>query len=228
VLDNGEILVDNVASNRRVDRWASNGTRLSSPMSVCSQCSGLFVDVEDNLYCSQNGSHQVVRTTLHSPENTRTIVAGTGCPGSASDMLSSPVGIFVTLDLDFYVADCGNDRIQRFRSGQMIARTVVGNGSDGTIALSCPTGVVLNADGYLFIVDSGKHRIVGEGPAGFRCVVACSGSSVSGSGSDQLSNPRTMSFDTDGNMFVIDTDNDRIQKFSLVTNNSCGTQSNMF
>jgi hypothetical protein len=205
VLGNGDIFVDNGYPNLRVDRYTSNGTRLSSPMSVCSQCSGLFVDVQNNLYCSQMNAHQVVRTSLISPENTRTIVAGTGCPGSASNMLSSPWGIFVTLDLDLYVADCGNDRIQRFQSGQINASTVV--------------GFVLDADGYLFIVDSGNHRIVGSGPGGFRCVAGCSGSG--GPASNLLSNPQTMSFDTDGNMFVTDSGNHRIQTFSLATN-SCG------
>ena len=71
----------------------------------------------------------------------------------------------------------------------------------GTIVLSRPTGVVLDADGYLFIVDSGHHRIIGSGPGGFRCVVGCSG--LAGSASDHLSSPATLSFDTDGNMFVV-------------------------
>ena len=54
-----EIFVDN-----RVARWTSNGTELLSPMSICSQCSGLFVDSTDQLYCSQYMSHQVLRRSL--------------------------------------------------------------------------------------------------------------------------------------------------------------------
>ena len=193
-------------------------------MSVCStRCSGLFVDVRDNLYCSQLFQHQVVRKSLLLKSSVTDVVAGTGCPGSTADMLVTPRGIFVTIDLDLYVADCGNDRVQLFRSGQTIERTVAGNGSTGTkIILDCPTGVVLDADGYLFVVDNFNNRIVGEGPWGFRCIVGCSG--LNSSTSDKLFKPFTMSFDVDGNFFVTDRDNHRIQKF-LLSDNTCGDQS---
>ena len=215
-----EIFVDNGPPNSRVDRWTRNGTRLSSPMSTCAPCSGLFIDSENNLYCSQFNAHQVVRTSLNNLDPTLTIVAGTGCSGSTSNMLNHPWGIVVTIDLDLYVADQSNDRIQLFRFGKMNATTVSVNGATGTITLSGPTGFVLDADGYLFIVDSGHHRIIGSSSGGFRCVAGCSGSG--GSAPDHLSSPATLSFDRDGNMFVSDTFNGRIQKF-LLANNSCGT-----
>ena len=90
-------------------------------------------------------------------------------------MLSHPTGIFVTESLDLYVAEWGNDRVQLFRSGELNGTTVAGNGSIGTISLYGPTGVVLDADGYLFIVNYGSGSIVGSGPYGFRCLVGCSG-----------------------------------------------------
>ena len=148
-----------------------------------------------------------------------TTVAGLSCAGSATDMLRYPHGIFVMVNFDLYVADSGNDRIQLFRSGETTARTVVGNGTSGTINLNWPTVVVLDADGYLFIVDHGNHRIIGSGPGGYRCVGGCSGSR--GAASNQLSNPVALSFDSYGNLFALDRDNRRIQKF-LVSNNSCG------
>ena len=213
------MFVDNGSPNNRVDRWTSNGTRLKSPMSVCStQCSGLFVDHIDNLYCSQYDKHQVVRRSLLLEPSEMTIVAGTGCQGSTADMLNYPRGIFVTINLDLYVADYYNDRVQLFRSGEMTGTTVAGNGLNGTIALNRPTGIVLDGDGYLFIVDNNNHRIVGSGSGGFRCVIACSGQGLA---SHQLSFPFTMSFDHNGNIFVTDQYNNRIQKF-LLSNNSCG------
>ena len=124
----------------------------------------------------------------------------------------------MTIDLDLYVADHLNDRVQLFRNGQRRGRTVAGKGSIGTIALSRPTGVIVDADGYLFIVDSGNHRIVGSDRNGFRCVVGCDG--VSGARSSQLRYPQTMSFDMDGNIFVTDRDNSRLQKFLFVSD-SC-------
>ena len=218
VTDNDQIFasVDNGYPNTRVERWALNGTRLPPLLSSCSRCFGLFVDINNNLYCSQFDRAQVVRKSLNSLDNTLTIVAGTGCAESASNMLDRPYGIFVTTQLDLYVADYGNDRVQLFRSGEMNATTVAGNGSIGSVALCGPAGVVLDADGYLFIVDSLHNRVVGSGPGGFRCVVGCSG--TRGPASNQLNNPRSLSFDRDGNIFVADTSNNRIQKFLLLHN----------
>ena len=134
-------------------------------------------------------------------------------------MLNNPYGIFVTINFDLYVADCGNDRVQLFRFGERNATTVVINGSNGTMTLSCPSGIVLDADGYLFIVDYNHHRLLASGPDGFRCVAGCSGSA--GPASNQLYYPFAMSFDREGNLFVTDQNNDRIQKFVLSIN-SCG------
>jgi hypothetical protein len=98
----------------------------------------------------------------------------------------------------------------------MNAVTVAGNGASGAIVLNGPTGIVLDADGYLFIVDTNNHRIVGSGPDGFRCVVGCSGGN--GSASYRLSHPAMMGFDRDGNIFVVDRSNNRIQRFLLSSN----------
>jgi hypothetical protein len=116
------------------------------------------------------------------------------------------------------VADSGNNRIQLFSSGQSSPITVAGSGAPQTIVLNSPTDVVLDADGYLFIVDYNSHRIVGSGPSGFQCIVGCSG--VGGSGSNQLNLPFAMAFDSYGNIFVADTYNNRVQLF-LLASNSC-------
>ena len=194
-------------------------TPLASPMSVCSTCSGLFIDINNDLYCSQYSLHQVVKKSLNDRTKSTFIAAETGCAGSASHMLNDPNGIFVTESLDLYVAEYGNNRVQLFRYGEMNGTTVAGSAAAGTITLSGPTGVAFDADGYLFILDGRNSRIVGSGPYGFRCLVGCSGSS--GSASDRLSSPQGMSFDVEGNIFVADTGNTRIQKFML-SNNICG------
>ena len=182
-------------------------------------CNGLFVDIYDSLYCSLWDYHRVTKKLVASDANTSVTVAGTGTAGSRSNMLSFPCGIFVDANLSLYVADYGNSRVQLFRQGQLNGTTMAGNGAPGTISLNGPAQVVLDADGYLFIADHGNSRIVGSGPNGFRCIVACSGSS--GSGANQLSSPYDLSFDSYGNLYVADRFNNRIQKFMLARN-SCG------
>ena len=226
VTDDEEIFVDNGNLNNRVDKWTSNGTQLPPPMSICSQCFGLFIDSNDHLYCSQYQAHQVVRRSLQDLSSPMVIVAGTGCQGSTATTLYRPWGIFVTETFDLYVTDCDNDRIQMFRSGESNGTTVPINGSNGiTIVLTRPSAVMLDGDGYLFILDTFHHRVLRSGPWGFRCVAGCSG--FGGSASNRLLYPRAMSFDRDGNLLVLDGDNGRVQKFFLATN-SCSCKWNDF
>jgi hypothetical protein len=131
-------------------------------------------------------------------------------------MLNAPWGIFVDTNFDLYVADTDNHRIQLFKPGELDATTLVGATVPGTIELGGPTGILLDADKYLFILERYNHRIVGQGPHGFRCLVGCSGSF--GSESNQLKKPYAFSFDSYGNMFVSDDQNNRIQKFLLLIN----------
>jgi hypothetical protein len=199
-----------------VQKWISTNESFATVMNVNSACGGLFVDINDNLYCSMEHHHRVVKRSLNNTAMTSVIVAGTGIHGSASNELSGPRGIFVDVNLDLYVTDCNNDRIQLFQSEESNGITVAGSASPyPTITLDCPSGISLDASKYLFIVDLGYHRIVGSGPNGFRCLVGCYGL---GSQSNQLWYPFSLSFDRFGNMFVTDQANNRIQQFLLMEN----------
>jgi len=209
VTTNGDIYVDN-GKKGRVNKWIRENETWISVMNITSRCYGLFVDIYDNLYCSMYHNHRVDKKWSN---DITTIVAGTGVQGPQSDMLQNPVGIFVDINLDLYVADFGNHRILLFRLNQRHGITVAGYGSANvTIELFHPTGIVLDGDQHLFIVDQGNDRIIGSDENGFRCIFGCSGS---GSTNDKLSYPYAMSFDSYGNIYVTDQDNNRVQKISL-------------
>ncbi|CAF4102981.1 unnamed protein product, partial [Adineta steineri] len=220
----GDIYVDNGYTNNRVDKWASYGNTSSSVMQVQGACYDLFIDVHNTLYCSLYTQNQVAIKSLNGNSSMWIVAAGTECSGSTSNTLSNPRGIFVDTNLNLYVADCGNDRVQLFLSGQVTATTVAGSTATGTISLDCPSDVALDFEdvaldggGYLFIVDSNNNRIIGSGPNGFRCIIACA--STSGSASNQLSSPSTFSFDSYGNIYVTDQgSNNRVQKFMSIPN----------
>ncbi|CAF1615089.1 unnamed protein product [Adineta ricciae] len=189
-----------------------------SIMSVSSSCSCLFIDASDALYCSLSNHNQVVKKWLGDSSTIATIVAGdvNGTSGSSSYRLCDPRGIFVNHQFDLYVADSVNDRVQLFRLGQSNAITIAGNTSiNVTISLNKPTGVVLDIDNYLFIVDSNNNRIVRSQPNGFSCIMGCS---VGGPSINQLLQPERMAFDSYGNMYVADTGNARILQFVLLNN----------
>ena len=197
VTNNGDIYVGNQVNHGRIDKWiAANETWTTVMMNVTLSCSAIFVDIYDSLFCSMFDIHRVDKKWT---SGTTAVVAG-----SELNSLNHPWGIFVDINLDLYVADFGNNRIQLFRKNQRNGITVAGNGSEPlTIELNSPTGIVLDGDRHLFVVDHGNNRIIGSDENGFRCI------------NDKLSSPQTMSFDSYGNIYVTDRDNHRIQKMSL-------------
>ena len=90
-------------------------------------------------------------------------VAGTGGPSAAAGCLYNPY--YVTLDSSnaMYIADFSNHRIQRHVLGSVIGTTVAGqaNGVGGSTAydLITPTFVLIDAQGNLYVSDTGNHRI---------------------------------------------------------------------
>lgn len=205
---NGDIYVDNGLTNGRVDKFLFNTTTSVPAMTVSAACFDLFIDLNGYLYCSLKTLHQVVRVLLSSGSTTPTIVAGTGVFGNTPTTLNSQQGIYVDSNSNLYVADCLNNRIQQFASGQTSGVTV----NTGSIILNNPTDIAFDKDGYLYIVDSGNHRIIGSDSTGFQCIFACSG--FLGVTATALSSPQSLSFDSYGNIYVADRDNNRIQKFA--------------
>ena len=212
---NGDVFTSivNVMNVSEIQRWTENGTNMTTLTTRSQPCSGLFVDDIDRLYCSLREAHSVVRLTLNESTNITSTVAGHDVSGMSSMDLHNPMGIFVSTNFSLYVADSGNNRVQRFEKDQTGATTAAGNGGAPGAMLNGPSAVVLDADEYLFIVDSFNSRIIGQGPQGFRCIAGCS--VINGSAGDQLNMPSSLSFDSHGNIFVADTGNNRIQKFEL-------------
>ena len=174
-------------------KWAMDGNSSAIAIRIMKNgCVGVFVDMNSTLYCAIWDSHEVLATSVINIADSMKTVAGTGCSGPASNMLYELHGIFVDINFSLYVADCGNNRIQRFEWGQLNGSTVAENGAAGTISLSCPTEVVLDGDGYIFIADRSNDRIVGQEPNGFRCIVRCFGNRPA---SNQLNRPQTIRLD---------------------------------
>ncbi|CAF3536877.1 unnamed protein product [Adineta steineri] len=203
-------------SKKNVEKWTLNETRGTFVMNTFDACPGMFIDIENNIYCSLGESHKVIKQSLDNNSNIISVVAGNGSKGSANNMLNRPRGIFVTINFDLYVADCWNDRIQLFKFGQLNGITITD--STSSFNLLKPTGVFLDSDNYIYIVDNAHHRIIGSRSTGFYCIAGCT--SNPGSTSTHLKYPYAAVFDNFGNIFVTDQNNDRIQKFLLIRNNS--------
>ena len=213
-----DIYIDSGGPDYDIALWRENANSSSSSLNIGDHCYSLFLADNDSLYCSIQYSHRVVKRSLNSSDTQVTTVAGTGCSGYQRHMLFFQRGIFVSNSSELYVADTNNHRVQLFAAGQLNGTTMAGREALGTIQLLNPTAVMLDGDGYLFILDCYHYRVVGSGPYGYRCVIGCTGGT--GSAADQLSAPRGMAFDSFGNIFVVDTGNDRVQKF-LLSSSTC-------
>ena len=117
-----DIYVDNNAKSR-VDKSRLNTEQSIIVLNTNRPGYGLFVDINNYLYCSVSADHQVIKKLLDNVANPSTVVASVGSSGASPDMLMNPKGIFVDINFDLYVADSGNNRIQLFKAGVSTATT---------------------------------------------------------------------------------------------------------
>ncbi|CAF1644974.1 unnamed protein product [Rotaria sp. Silwood1] len=147
--------------------------------------------------------------------------------GTALRELNVPYGMYVEPTTSIiYVADSGNNRILKYFPGSMTGTAVAGNSSGwyGVTAdtLSFPWSVVVDSSGTIYVSDTHNHRVQ-KYLAGslVGTTVAGQSSGVSGSSNIHLNFPKTVTLDAEGNLYVLDYGNQRIQRFAR--NNLIGT-----
>jgi len=206
------------------DGGAASSARFNHP-------TGLAFDGPRNaLFVADANNHRVRRIDL--ANNTITTIAGNGvaalgASGAAtSTSLNHPMGAAVDASGAVYIADTGNNRVCKVVNGQLtvVAGTgEVGGSGDGGSAtaakLNHPTGVAVSSDGAnVFVADTGNNRArkISGGT-----INAFAGTGASGFGGDggaaaaaTLNAPTDVMLDSSGNLFITDSDNERIRKVS--------------
>ena len=110
--DDGELFVSDGCPNNQVSRWMINTVlTLSSSTLIYGSCFGLFVSINNHLYCSQAEQHFILTKSLSNLSSSLYVAAGNGRYGNSPTQLHSPRGIFVSINMSLYVADCENDRV---------------------------------------------------------------------------------------------------------------------
>jgi sugar lactone lactonase YvrE len=185
---------------------------------------GLFLDALGFLYVSDCGNHRVLRFPPNSSNGTiAVIVAGTGTAGARAAMLSSPRDIFVDDDFTLYIADTYNHRIQQWNTNACFGETVAGTGTTGSSLsqLYLPMAVVVDKNKYMYITDQWNNRILRWliGACSGECIASCFDNSA-GTTADRFFYARDIGFDSQGSLYVSDSSNHRVQKFSLNTSAS--------
>lgn len=162
-------------------------------------------------------------------------VAGTGQAGYSGDgaaataaRLNAPRALAFDSQGNLYIADTLNNAVRRVDPRGVIT-TVAGTGEPGSSGdggpatsarLSLPSGVAVGFGGTLYIADSGNNRIRAIAPDGTITSYAGTGEPrYAGDGgpatSAPLNSPQGLASDSEGNLYIADTINDRVRKVDL-------------
>ena len=202
----------------------------------------MAVDTKGNIYIADFYNNRVRRV---GPDGVITTIAGTGQEGFSGDggpatqaRLNVPSDVAVDAQGNVYIADSNNHRIRRVGPNGVIT-TIAGTGpvgggegrfsGDGRPAtqarLNSPAGVVVDAQGNVYIADSDNHRIRRVGLDGIITTIAGSGDTGFGKGGysgdggpatqARLNSPDGMVVDAQGNIYIADTYNHRIRRVGL-------------
>jgi sugar lactone lactonase YvrE len=132
-----------------------------------------------------------------------------GVLGAGSGQFRSPDGVAVDANGNVFVADAGNDRVQKFSPNGVPLGQIAGTGASGGL-LSGPHGVAVDQAGFIYIADTNNNRIQKYSPAcGF---VAQWG--TGGTAEGQFDGPMAVAVGPTGEIHVADVGNRRIQVFS--------------
>ncbi|MBR1368723.1 hypothetical protein RJ53_04045 [Methanocalculus chunghsingensis] len=134
-----------------------------------------------------------------------------GSYGSDDGQFIRPEGIAIDGEGNIYVADSGNNRIQKFdNDGSFVTKW--GLLGSGLREFNNPKGVAVDDEGTIFVVDEMNHRIQRFDSDGN----AITNWGLQGSGPGQFERPGGIAVDASGNVYVADTHNHRIQTFDSV------------
>jgi DNA-binding beta-propeller fold protein YncE/4-amino-4-deoxy-L-arabinose transferase-like glycosyltransferase len=118
------------------------------------------------------------------------------------EMLAEPFDLAVDREGKVYVLDPGHDRLFVFSPGGRLQSQW-----GGDWGLFDPRGLDVDQDGYIYITNTGASVVLKISPQGQ--VVARYGSP--GYGEGQLNQPTDVAVDGEGNLYVVDTENERVQ-----------------
>ncbi len=195
-------------------------------------------DSAGNLYIADFGNSRIRKVAQGKIE---TVIGGTGTQTIFNESvattvrLNGPTGVAVDGSGNIFVAEgsigtgtghaVGDYRIWRINSSAVVS-TAAGNGlesysGDGNAAtaaqLNSPGAVTLDAAGNLYIADTANHRVRKVTASGTITTAAGTGApGYSGDGGPgvkaQLNSPAGLTADSDGNVYIADSGNDRIRK----------------
>lgn len=207
--ETGDLIVSELRS-RRITRWTLSNVNRCEILVSNIRCYGLAMDDEKNLYVSDCEKHEVRR--YRKGETKGVVVAGGHGLGNRFDQLNCPRNIFVDRQRSIFISDSNNHRVVRWIQNVNEEKLVVSGEIFADVAN--PRGLFVDENGSLFVVDQLAHRILRFMKNSTESTTIIGGN---GQGTRQmnLSHPMDFCFDHQGQIYVADFHNHRIQRFSI-------------
>jgi sugar lactone lactonase YvrE len=218
-----------ITSDGVVTTFAGSGSIGSADgmgtMASFSYPSGVAIDSIGNLYVADRSNHKIRKITS---TGVVTTLAGSGVQGSAdgagvASSFRTPLGVAVDSAGNVFVADSGNHKIRKITSTGVVS-TLAGSGSigsaDGMGAMGSfryPNSVAIDSNGNVYVADRSNHKIRKITSTGVVSTIAGDGSigAVDGAGlAASFSFPEGIAVDSNGNIYVADSENDKIRKIT--------------
>ena len=190
-----------------------------------SRPAGIASDRHGNLYVAAQFGYVILKID---PAGVVTTLAGSGAQGSADGngrnaSFIFPRGVAVDTDGNVYVADGGNNKIRKITpSGEVT--TLAGIGTPGTAdgprleaSFRSPESVAVDTVGNVYVADTGNHKIRKITPSGEVTTLAGSGTRGTADGPPRdasFDTPFGVAVDTNGDVYVADTVNNKIRKIT--------------
>ncbi len=132
-----------------------------------------------------------------------------GSTGTGNGQMSKPGGVAIDASGNLWVADRGNNRLQKFNEKGEWVKTVGAKGSANGQFLA-PSSIAFTSSGGFWVADSANNRLQQFNSAA-EFVKAVS---ALGSGFGSLTDPEGIAVDAKGNLWVADSANGRILKLN--------------
>lgn len=181
---------------------------------------GVALDVMGNVYVADIFNNRIRKI---SPAGEVITMAGTGVAGFADGagsvaQFNWPIGVAIDSDGNVYVADRENHKIRKV-TAEGVVSTIAGSSPgfvDGTgedAKFNIPHGITIDGAGILYVADRDNNKIRKVTQAGVVTTLAGSEAGFAdGTGSSaQFNLPRGLGADANGNVYVGDSDNNRVR-----------------
>ena len=203
------------SGNNRIEEFSSSTNAYLAQAGTSGNGKGQFNTPKDFAFDS-SGNIWVVDSNNNRVEELNgsgQYVSAFGTSGTGNGQFTTPRGIVIDSSGNIYVSDYGDNRIQVFNSSGTYI-TQFGSSGSGNGQFSSPYGLMLNFSGDLYVTDSGNNRIQEFSPYTVTSAAYLSKFGSSGTGNGQFADPYGIAFDSSGNIWVVDQNNNRVEEFA--------------